>query len=191
MGRIQRVNELESEQQEVAPSEIRIVLDDGTVAKFRPVVLEDIRTLTAAGIKNEIEAAGRLIVRACTQWGDKPGITLPQLRQVDMDDINLITETLSPETKTSIVDLPDKTKSVTLNDGTEVIFRRLNYGDVEAIARYRDNDLEAQVVLATRLCIKWGDADKITEPQLNKLNMGDWQAIALALSSFRPNKSQD
>ncbi|MBW4675972.1 MAG: hypothetical protein KME52_18695 [Desmonostoc geniculatum HA4340-LM1] len=193
-SRIQRVNETLAQKHEedlVAPSHISITLSDGTIATFRPVVLEDVRSLAKAGITNEIEAAGRLIARNCVRWGDKPGITLPQLRSRDIEDIELISETLSPKEIPEFVELPDRSKSLTLDSGVEVIFRRPNYGDAEAISKNKDGDLETQAAIALRLCVKWGDRDGVDEKTLNKLNMGDWQGVAKLLQSFRSKPKAD
>ncbi len=204
MNRIQRVTESQKESevtkeflewaddvQTHQSQEIRVVLGDKTVTTFRPVVLEDVRSLHSAGITNEIEAAGRLIARNCIKWGDKPGITLPQLRSRDIEDVELISETLSPGEIPEFVELPDRTKSLTLSTGIELTFRRPNYGDAEAISKNKDGDLEAQVAIALRLCIKWGDRDSVDEATLNKLNMGDWQGVAKVLQSFRSKPKVD
>ncbi|NDJ20956.1 hypothetical protein GS682_04710 [Nostoc sp. B(2019)] len=193
-SRIQRVNETLTqghEELQSASSQISITLIDGTLTTFRPVVLEDVRLLAKAGITNEIEAAGRLIVRNCIKWADKPGITLPQLRSRDIEDIELISETLSPTHIPEFVELPDRSKSLTLGSGTEVTFRRPNYGDAEAISKNKDGDLEAQVAIALRLCIKWGERDGVDQATLNKLNMGDWQGVSKLLESFRSKRQSD
>ncbi|MCC5644793.1 hypothetical protein LC607_17975 [Nostoc sp. CHAB 5824] len=190
--------------------EIRVTLSDKTIATFRPVVLEDVRAITASGITNEIEAAGRIIARNCVKWGDKPGITLPQLRSRDIEDIELISETLSPKEIPEFVELPDRSKSLTLlpkgdaksdsgalasprasGSGIEVIFRRPTYGDAEAISKNKNGGLEVQIAIALRLCIKWGDKDGVDEATLDSLNMGDWQGVAKVVDSFRPKPKDD
>ncbi len=193
MPRIQRVHEAPTQGHEEPQrsSQISITLSDGTVTVFRPVVLEDVRSLAKAGITNEIEAAGRLIARACIKWGDKPGITLPQLRERDIEDVELISETLSPRGVPEFTELPDRSKSLTLTTGIETIFRRPNYGDAEAISKNKDGDLEAKVALALRLCVKWGDRDGADESVLVELGMGDWQGVAKLLESFRSKRGID
>ncbi|PHJ59598.1 hypothetical protein VF14_09000 [Nostoc linckia z18] len=188
MGRIQRTQSNEQQVIEVqgqSPQEIKITLSDGTITVFRPVVLEDVRSLAKAGITNEIEAAGRLIARNCVRWGDKSGIALPQLRQRDIEDVELISETLAPKEMPEFVELSDRSKSLTLSNGIETIFRRPNYGDAEAISKQKDGDLETQVAIALRLCVRWGDRDGVDEKTLNSINMGDWQGVAKLLQSFR------
>ncbi|RCJ20131.1 hypothetical protein A6S26_05265 [Nostoc sp. ATCC 43529] len=187
MGRIQRTQSNEQqaiEVQEQSPQEIKITLGDGTITVFRPVVLEDVRILTKAGIANAIEASGRLIARNCVRWGDKPGIALPQLRQRDLEDVELISETLAPQEIPEFIELSDRSKSLTLSNGIETIFRRPNYGDAEAISKNKDGDLETQVAIAIRLCVRWGDKDGVDEKTLNSINMGDWQGVAKLLQSF-------
>jgi hypothetical protein len=204
MGKIQRVVEPQSRSnateefyewaedvQAHQPSEIRVVLGDKTVTTFRPVILEDVRAITASGITNEIEAAGRIIVRNCIKWGDKPGITLPQLRSRDIEDIELISESLSPKEIPEFIELPDRSKSLTLGNGIEIIFRRPTYGDAEAISKNKNGGLEVQIAIALRLCVRWGDHDDVDETTLNKLNMGDWQGVAKVVDSFRPKPKDD
>lgn len=204
MGRIQRQSNQEQAteefleyaktQQEKANSrspEIKITLRDRTITVFRPVVLEDVRSLAKAGITNEVEAAGRLIARNCLTWGDKPGITLPQLRQRDLEDVELISEILAPTEIPEFIELSDRSKSLTLSTGIELIFRRPNYGDAEAISKIKDGDLETQVAIALRLCTKWGERDGVDEKTLNLLNMGDWQGVAKLLQSFRSKPKLD
>lgn len=192
MGRIQRVDETRgAEEEEIFPAQITITLGDGTVTTFRPVVLEDVRSLAKAGITNEVEAAGRLIARNCIKWGDKPGITLPQLRSRDLEDVELISQSLAPNQIPDFTELPDRTKAIALNNGTELIFRRPNYGDAEAISRKKDGDLEAQVAIALRLCIRWGDKDGVNEATLNQLSIGDWQGVAQLVKSFRSKPKDD
>ncbi|MCC5636323.1 hypothetical protein LC593_10725 [Nostoc sp. CHAB 5844] len=210
MGRLQRVSESRREDNSALSEKLRaevppplqtsvtqhsalisITLSDGTVARFNTVTLEDVRSLASSGSSNPIEVAGRLIVRVCIAWGDKPGIALPQLRNVDIEDVELISETLSPPAIPEFSELSDRSLFLTLSTGVEVIFRRPNYGDVEAISKRKDGDLESQVALAVRLCTKWGDRDSVDESTLNKLNMGDWQGVALLLQSFRSKRQSD
>lgn len=198
MGRLQRVSEevgennssFSSAPPHPSPStQITITLSDGTIARFNPVTLEDVRSLSASGNSNPIEVAGRLIARNCIKWGEKPGIALPQLRNVDLEDVELITEVLSPPQTPEFSELGDRTKYLTLSTGIEVIFRRPNYGDAEAISKRKDSsELESQVALALRLCVKWGEREVVDEATLNKLNMGDWQGVANALKSFRSKR---
>jgi hypothetical protein len=192
MGRIARVEQDVAESASTkAEEKITVTLSDGTIATFRPVILEDVRAITKASITNEIEAAGRIITRNCIKWGDKPGITLPQLRSRDIEDIELISVTLSPKEIPEFVELPDRSKSLTLGSGNEVIFRRPTYGDAEAISKNKGGGLEVQIAIALRLCIKWGDRDGVDEATLNSLNMGDWQGVAKVVDSFRPKPKDD
>lgn len=191
MPRIQRVDDSLAPLPPSPSAQITVTLSDGTIAQFNLVTLEDVRALSASGSFNPIEVAGRLIARNCIKWGDKPGIALPQLRNVDIEDVELISETLSPPDIPEFIELGDRTKSLILSTDIEVIFRRPTYGDAEAISKRKDGDLESQVALALRLCIKWGDRDGVDEPTLNKLNMGDWQGVAKLLQSFRSKRSSD
>lgn len=194
MPRIQRVDEGTSSPAPLPPcppASISITLSDGTIARFNPATLEDVRAIAASSDSNPIEVAGRMIVRLCTAWGDKPGIALPQLRNVDFEDIELISITLSPPETPQFTELADRTKTLTLGAGTEVIFRRPNYGDVEAMSKRKDNDIESQIALALRLCTKWGDKDGVNEATLNKLNMGDWQGVANIMNSFRSKRGSN
>lgn len=113
------------------------------------------------------------------------------MRSRDIEDIELISESLSPKEIPEFVELPDRSKSLTLGNGIEVIFRRPNYGDAEAISKNKGGGLEVQIAIALRLCIKWGDRDGVDEATLNKLNMGDWQGVAKVVDSFRPKPKGD
>ncbi|MBH8566714.1 hypothetical protein I8748_31960 [Nostoc sp. CENA67] len=206
MGRIQRTptNEQQATKEfleyakqaqeqivEAQAQKTKIILSDGTITVFRPVILEDVRSLAKAGNLNPIEVAGRLIVRNCISWGDKPGIALPQLRNVDVEDVELISQALSPSNTPEFTELSDRSKSLFLGSGIEVIFRRPNYGDVEAISKCKGGELESQIALALRLCTKWGDRDSVEESILNQINTGDWQGVANLIKSFRSKPEND
>lgn len=103
MGRINRntssaIEELSEDEayqyQELPDYSRKVTLSDGTIAIFRDVTVSDIRELRKAGITDEVEVSVRLAARTCTAWGDKPGVTIPQIDKLRIKDFQIISQAL-------------------------------------------------------------------------------------------------
>jgi hypothetical protein len=70
-------------------------LTDGRVVAFREPKVRDIRELDNAGYEKNVEMSVRLCQRICIQWGDKPGVTLQELDELNLADFKRVSEAIA------------------------------------------------------------------------------------------------
>lgn len=81
----------------------------------------------------------------------------------------------------------DKSRVVTLLDGTVCVFRPSTVKDVRELrASGITDEFEGTIRIAARTCIQWGDKPGITPVQLDNLELADFMRIGEALKSFLP-----
>lgn len=196
MGRINRkvINEIQEidNNSEARPtsSTIEVKLSNGTITKFREVILEDIIAVEKANVVDEIEAAIRISARCCVKFGDKPGVTPIQIERLPARDLNKIGNTLGTQAgvdsaiEERIETTEDYTTYVTLFDETEAVFRDATVGDIKLARAKSKSALEQSAHLAAMLCIKWGDNDAISYQDIVRVNYKNFQLIGKALENF-------
>lgn len=196
MGRINRriVQEIQdidnSLEARAVSNTLEVKLSNGTIAKFREVILEDIIAIEKANVVDEIEAAIRISARCCVKFGDKPGATPIQIERLPVRDLNKIGNALGTQadvtasTEERIETTEDYTTYVALFDGTEAVFRDATVGDIKQARAKGKNLLEQSAHLAALLCTKWGDKNSISYEEITQINYANFKLIGKALDNF-------
>lgn len=102
---------------------------------------------------------------------------MPKLVRIDDN----MTETDAP----TFTETPDRSRHVTLSDGTICSFRPPKVRDIREL---RDSgvtdEMAVSIRLTARICTKWGDKPGITPVQLDDLEISDFLRIQEALKPF-------
>lgn len=80
--------------QELPDGSRQVILSDGTVAVLRRLTGGDIRHISQSN-DDGIGQTMRLITVICVKWGNEKGVTLPQLDNVDIADIELLSKVVA------------------------------------------------------------------------------------------------
>lgn len=78
----------------------------------------------------------------------------------------------------------DYSKTVTLSTGVVCTFRDMTGGDLKFVETLNGGNIDRTMRLACRLCVKWGDRDSVTPPQLDKVRAKDMMLISKTIESF-------
>lgn len=118
---------------------------------------------------------------------------MPKLMRIDdstqPEDTSVNVEVPMPEEDTGefawLTVLPDRSRAVTLHDGTICIFRPPKIKDLREMREANIVDeLQSTIRLVARVCTKWGDKPGITPIQLDDLETADFMRISTALEPF-------
>ena len=102
---------------------------------------------------------------------------MPKLVRIDDN----MTETDAP----TFTETPDRSRHVTLSDGTVCSFRSPKVKDMRELREAGITDeFQVSIRLTARICTKWGDKPGITPVQLDDLDIGDFLRVQEALKPF-------
>jgi hypothetical protein len=85
----------------------------------------------------------------------------------------------------AFTETPDRSRHVTLSDGTVCSFRPPKVKDIREL---RDSgvtdEFQVSIRLTARICTKWGNKPGVTPIQLDELDISDFLLIQEALKPF-------
>lgn len=91
---------------------------------------------------------------------------------------------LTPEEEVQWTEGDDYSKTITLSNGMAVKFRDMTGADLKFVETLSGGNIDRTMRLACRLCVKWGDRDGVTPPQLDKVRAKDFMLISRVIESF-------
>lgn len=78
----------------------------------------------------------------------------------------------------------DYSRSITLSTGVVATFRDMTGADLKFVETQTGGNIDKTMRLACRLCVKWGDRDGVTPPQMDKIRAKDMMLVSRVIESF-------